>query len=430
MTDEIKRRGRKKAVETNESTDELSVETTEDLARSPSSCTSCMGFNLLSSNINIVNQTKETLVNSVSTKKNKYLTLVDHNIFDDIGLPLNHFGLQILTNMKHLPTKKFYECIAKEGVGKSTLAFTLGGYGMLSSIPMLYIETEQKLMARNRIERCLSTNKELAKLMASNILIAEAFNLTQAWDVMRANIDALRRTNKNIIPKEVPIFVVLDTFSKLLSNEEAQGKLNYGDFTDKAKLKETGDATNFGHSKFAHTWCRELPLWLNNENCILLVNSHKNDKVDMSGFGSMFNSTRTDKTKLGGNAFNQNATVQLIINRKGFYKRGTEQVGETMTLTAAKNSYGPGNNDLDYNLITRHKSDTDVFQENILDFDTGLADYLISNKLLDLSVTRQRYSSKELNITNVTSDVFSQAFHEAKELVHFIGKKIGILGYN
>jgi len=429
---EKKKRGRKPKSESIVSETDTS-DLTEDVEEQTESIkplfhNTYAGFDLMADDFDIVDQTKESLMSLVANKKNRGVSILDHFNFDGPCLPFKHFGLQLATRMKGLPSGKLYELIAKEGLGKSTLMFTLAGYGLTSSIPSIYVETENKLMLQPRIERCLHNNREMAHKMAGKIIMAQAFNLSQCWDTIRAEVDALRRKNRKVIPKPVPIFIVLDTFSKLLSNEEAVGRLTYGDFTDTKKFKESGEAANFGHAKFSHIWCRELPLWLREENCILFVVSHKNDKVDMS-FGAMFASTKFDKTKIGGNAFNQNAAAQFMISRKGFYKQSEETVGEILTITVVKNSYGPGNSELEYNLINKHNSDTDTEQEMALDFDTGLANFLVEEKLLDLSILRKRYTSPSLNLSNATATQFSEVFHQNTDLINFIGNKIQIAGY-
>lgn len=390
-------------------------------------------FDLLSTDI--VAQTQESLITLTALKKNKAITLDTLNTFDKPYLPFDHLGLQIGLNAKGLQSEKVYETIAAEGVGKTTLAFTIAGMGIKNNIPCLYIETENKPMLRDRIERCLSSDVALSKRMADTVITTKAFELNQAWDFIKTQLTALRETNETVIPKEVPVFIIIDSFSKLMSKEQAQGRLNYGKYAENKKaFKEAGEGTNFGHSKFAQWWCRELPNWLSENNAILWIVSHQNDKINMSSFGggSLMDpdvAASFNKTKIGGRALNQNAAVQAIVTRKGFYKDGTTQVGDKLCIKVAKNSYGPGNNQIEYMLKTRHTNDSVNYQEPCLNFDEGLADLLAFHGILGTTVTRKRYTCKSLGVDGATAKNFCEALHANEEAVTKIGAMFNIAGY-
>jgi RecA/RadA recombinase len=393
------------------------------------------GFDLFSDDFDLVQQTQESLISLTAQKKNKAITLEKHNTFDQPYLPFKHLGLQIGLQNKGLQSRRLYEIIAPEGVGKTSLTMTIAGQGMDAGIPCVYIETEEKLMAKERIERCLDSNPKRAAMKANRMVIAKAFELQQAWDTIQTNIIALREKNKVTIPKDIPIFVVIDSFSKLMSKEQAQGRLDYGKYAENKKAyKEANEGTNFGHSKWSAAWCRELPNWLNKNNVILWCISHQNDKINMSAMpGNSLMSPDVaagfNKTKIGGRALNQNAAMQFILTRKGFHKVGTEQVGEKICLKVAKNSYGPGNNQIDYVLKTRHRTDTEEYQEPALDFDEGLADLMAANSILGTTVSRKRFSCEAIGANALSAQDFCDLIHQNEDTVTRVGAIFNVRGY-
>jgi hypothetical protein len=397
-------------------------------------------FNLLDDDFDIVAQTRESLADMCAKNKNKNaVRTVDHNVFDGPGIPIKHFALQIFFGSTKLQSKKVYEVIAKEACAKTSLAFMIAGYGMSANIPTIYVETESKLMHIDRITRCLHTDKATARKMASRINIVEADSLDEMWNNVQYEIKALRSLNKVIVPMDTPILVILDSFSKLMSLDEAKGRSAYGDNQDAAalkKFKETGDATNLGHSDFAHIWCRELPSWLRQNNVIFWINSHQNDKIDMTGMitpAMMASLQKTAKVKIGGNAINQNAAAQITVNKKGLYSKsvGGEnvQLGHILEAVAVKNSYGSDYNKMQYNLITRHMSDTDDWQEPVFDFDTDLAKYLATNGYLGTTADGGKYSSKELDAVRLSPKEFCDMLHNNHEAMAKLGKQLNIIGY-
>jgi hypothetical protein len=371
------------------------------------------GFNLLAEDCNLIAQTKEGLMELAAKKKKSYEGL-EHNTFDGPYAPFDHLGFQIATGMKGLLSQKVYEVMGKDKLGKTSLFFTWAGMFMNHSIPSIYVETEGKPMLKDRIARCMDSNPKLGALKADRLMMEKGRGLLQTWNKINEAVEIMRQN----VPKEIPIAVFLDTYSKLLSGAEAAGRLD----GQNAKKKETGEAANFGHSKFAHSLCRELPWWTEENNIIFVVCSHINDDVSM-GYG------HNDRVKIGGNAFNQNAALQLLIKRYGQLKVGDEAIGYIQYLKPVASSYSSTHNDLEYYMINKHRHDTPDWQEPAMDVDVGLANALVGKSLFGLSLSRKRYTSKELNLTNATARQVSELIHKDTDLVNHIGTKFGIAGY-
>lgn len=391
-------------------------------------------FDLLG-NTDIVAQTQESLVNLRSRKKGASTTLYSLSDVHYTYLPFDHVFFPMLTGIPGLKSGNLYEFIGGEGIGKSTLIFTLFGMFMrTSNSPCLYVNTEgtNKMLSNDRILRCLDSRPAIAKKMLDVLSIEVGQDIVQSVDIIEDWVTAMRYKNKNPVPKNVPLIIAIDTISKLMSPGEAEGQMlsDPDDQKSSSKKKGLGEASNLEFSKLIHYWCRRLPTFCDNHNVMLMVVSHQNQKINMAGgFGGFMMSADTsasyNKTKRGGNATNQNAAIQFILKRTGFLKdSANNKIGHTIALRVDKSSLGPDSRELSYCLKTSNfNDDFPTNQEYALNFNEGVANKLVEDKILGLSVSKKRFSSSQydsidkmtaddaVNIINTTPELCKQLFN-------------------
>jgi len=384
------------------------------------------------------NRTKEALM-----KSRKKGTTVDSltNVRREI-LNLPPIYLQATLNSFGLQTKTLVDIIGAEGIGKTTLMFTIFGWSMLQGSPCFYVETEGKVIDEERAMRSLNTDKALAKKMFDRISFDQCFELQQAIDSIYAWVKLVRDPKSEVyVPHHIPVVVGLDTFSKLMSASEAEGRLLYNDQTLKGKeadAKDLGTGSNFGHAKIAQAWSRQLPNWLTMNNVILILNRHQNDKVDMNAApGASFGGDAAagfNTTSIGGRAFSQNAALQLILSR---YKFATKKVGDEnikigvdAKITVSKNSYGPNGLVCFYRINQRNDGDTDTTFVPALSFAPYTSEWLMGKGILEISSKNKNcYSCRDLNLFDVTCDEFYAALQANEEVLNLIGTRLRLKGY-
>jgi RecA/RadA recombinase len=390
-------------------------------------------FNLLSSDI--VAHTQEGVHALRSRKKNSSTTLKSMADIKPYLMEIDIFALQMILGIRGLRGRTVTEIIAQEGIGKTTLCFTLLGALMRSvQSPPLYINTEgeNKLPNAKRIKRCLDRNPAVAEQMYNIIQIDNCYEVRQMTESIEDFAKATRQYLDENGAKDVPIVVVVDTLSKLMSPTEAVGLLD-SDSSKSSKAKALGEGSNFESAKLLHAWGRQLNAWFDKYNLVLISVSHQNQKIDMSGFGSPMSadvSAGYNKTKRGGKAMDQNAALQLTLKRIGFHKNSQQEpIGHKIEMRVVKSSVSPDNNTIQYALKTKDFLDTAEYQEPALDFTEGLANMFVEQKILGTKVLRKRYTSDELGVEGVTAMEFCEAFDKRPDLQHKVGVMLGIEGY-
>ena len=360
-------------------------------------------------------------------------------------LPLRHMMLQWAFGSFGLAEKSMVEIIGPEAIGKTTLILNLMGFGMKVGCPCYFQNTETKELPLERIKRCLSENKREADIMLNRLRRDSAHSLKESIEKLEAAVSFYRgklgdKKSKRAVPLDTPIIAAIDVWGKLMGDGEAAGFYGYGSDMSSAdvkkKLKEVGEGSNLQHSQFAAAWCRRLPAWLEENNVILIVSSHQNEKIDMGGGGgasfipadvkAMYN-----KTKIGGRAFNQTASYQIILGKRAALKNTqNEIIGKTIQMRVDKNSYGPSDRKIEYDLVSEGLQDTETFQQSALDFDRSFARWLVSKKLLGATVESGRFSAKQLGVEGVTATELYSALQANDEMLNFLGAHLGIDGYN
>jgi len=383
-------------------------------------------FDLLNSS-DFSSQVKDTMMTMASKRK----AVTNVSSLQDVAKELlvwDNIYVQSAIGMKGFPYGTLIELIGQDGVGKTSFLFTVAGEAMRAGSPFFYVETENKPMDEARVKRCLSTNPAIAEKMYEKITVQTCDDIPSMISGIEDYVDVCR--DKIGVPPHIPIVCAVDSFSKLMSPVEAEGRSFY---SDSGKKNGVGDAkVNFGHSKYAHQWCRMLPSWLKQKNVILFIISHQNQSVSTGFGGGSFMSAEVaasyNRTKIGGNAFNQNAALQLIVTRKGIAKVGTEKVGTIIKATVAKNSYGPEGNFFEFEIVSKPYLDTDTSTQPSLYFDNTLAKWLADNRFFGTMETRKRYSCEEIGALSEKADTFCQLFNES-DLPEKLGSQLKIIGY-
>lgn len=390
-------------------------------------------FNILDSDI--VDATQEAVYSLRARKKNSTTSLKSMSTYKPHYLELDNFALQLTLKTRGLRARTLMEIIAQEGIGKTTLVFTLLGMIMrTSNAPCLFVNTEgeNKLPVESRIKRCLDPRPDVADKMYNVLQMSCAYEIRSAVAI----IEDFARVSRAYLDangaQEVPVVVVIDTLSKLMTPGEAAGLLDVEDAS--VTTKELGTGTNFEGAKLFHEWCRRLIFIQNKYNLMLISVSHQNTKIEMGGFGATMSadvSASRNKTKRNGRAFDQNAALQVTLKRKGFAKNGSgDTIGHKIELRVVKSSVGADDDTLSYVLKTKDFSDEPgVYQEPALDFDEGLADLFVEKKLLGTKVNRKRYTSDELGVTNATAHAFCEALAGRPDIQNRLGAMLGIDGY-
>jgi RecA/RadA recombinase len=390
-------------------------------------------FNFLESD-SYVDQVKESMI-AMASKRRKPSTIDEYANSDKEYLELKcMLNAQSALNMRGLPSSSLIEIIGGEGLGKSTLVMTLGGLAMEQGSPFYYIETENKPMAPARVKRSLHANKELAGRMFDRMLYSFCDNIVDTITNIEDWVKVCRTTQG--VPMHTPLVVAVDSWSKIMAPGEAVGRTLYSKTTatksdKKVAKKDIEEGSNLEHSKYAHKWCRSLPTWLKQNNVILVIVSHRNQKVDMSGGGSFAKAPEAfNKTKIGGQAFSQNAAVQLSLMKIGAAKRSDNVVGVKIRCTVIKNSYGPTGPMFEYDIIQYPWLDTETHQQTSLWFDESVAHWMAREGILGVSETRKRFTCDELSLAGVEAHVFMQALRDNDAIREDIGCKLGLSGYS
>lgn len=387
-------------------------------------------------------------------------------------IPLYDFGLQYLLHSRGLIGGRIFDIIGADGVGKSTLVFTMLGWAMRHNIPGFYVETEGKPVIKERVMRCLHPEKAWAEKMWDVLQWTQAFELTDAINKLEQWVMTVRnpKSGAGHVPLHIPCIVVLDTFSKLMSPAEAvaydfykqgakasedddepeekpekkaagkpKGSARGGKPKKKAEKMDLDSMSNMQHAKIAHRWTRRLGSFLTYNNCLLIVVRHQNDKVDMSGGGGgsfvpLEVVDAYNRTSIGGKAFNQSCAYQLIISREKYefaqIRGERKRVGQIAKMTVAKNSYGPGGRMLRYNVMLEPRYDTDTIQEMAVDFSVGLPDVLSQTGMVGVRIkSANSVAVKELKLDDATPQQVSAALHQNPEFMQDLATRLQFAGY-
>lgn len=400
------------------------------------------------SGFNFVETSRQILV-ATRARQNRPTSLLSAAQIQQRMLPFRHFLMQYLFGCYGIPHNPgiLFEIIGGDGAGKSSLAFTIAGWAAQAGCPIYWQNTEGKMLQPTRIMRCLHTDPKVAKHFLEKVVAIDtvnsldqaAQNLEDAVLALRGKLTAKDDNDRKLavrVPKEIPILVVIDSWSKLMSPDEAEGFQDYSDFCDEKKMKkykETGHVGNLGHSKFNSQWCRRLPYFMDENNVILLWIHHSTARIDMAGgkakpLPEMYTELR-NRNHVGGRASNQNAAFQLIVQRgQEIRDADKRQIAQQVVGRVRKNSYGAEGRQVSWQ-ITLEPQDRPGYIEPALSFDDALARMLVESKLLPIRLFKDRYTWDAKGLSEASAKDVVVAFHSDSELVKQVGRQLRIEGY-
>jgi len=390
----------------------------------------------------------ELMQSTLSARKNR---VTDYRTMDQVRvelLPVRDFYFQYFLGSYGIPKRSLLEIIGGKGLGKTTLALWIAGE-IIDKVgaPTLFLEGEGKPIDANRSIRTMSTDPVRAKRLLNSITFKSVKQLAEMHEELMLFCKTWRGENVRgkqgvAIPRSIPLIVIVDPFSKLLNQAEANGFYDYNknmDEANKKKAKDIGEGSNLGHSNWAAGWGRRLGHIMEFYNVLLIVTHHQNCKIDMSAGGgggiSLPENTAAlyNTVKIGGKATEQNAATMIILAQGGQVKDSDGSVrGKYINARVEKNSYGPGNRKISWEL--REVCDPFDIEGKYLDgalhFEDEMGKWMATEKLCGVTVDRKRYSSKELNLNGATGLELSQAFHADKDLMNKLGKDLRMVGYD
>lgn len=394
-----------------------------------------MAFDLLN-NTDITQRAQEALISIRSRRKNaNEVTLGNYNDFPKLnGLLVEPINLQWALGFKQFLPGTILELIGGDGIGKTTLVFSLMGMFMRSAnSPCLFVNSEgsAKRLDNDRMASCLHTNRDIAYKLLSTISMDRGSALKDTLENIDEWVKMMRE--KVNVPLEIPLVVAIDTLSKLVPPSEAT---MIGFKEDGAKAKRLGESSNLEFSKLMHEWCRSRATFLEMNNVFMIVVSHQNENINMSrgfnptAFMSDEQKAANNKTKIGGKALNQSASVQMSVTRiQGIKDSNGVVESHMLSLKVLKNSLGPDQRSCTYRLRKENLKDTPDTFEPALDFYSSIAEFFVKNDLFDTKESRKRYTSEELNLIGMTAYDFGKAVQENQSILDKVGEILHIRGY-
>lgn len=365
---------------------------------------------------------------------------------DDFDIYLDNLPLQYVAARKQIATGTLVEIIGEDGVGKTTFALSLVGMGLRQKpyAVALYLNAEgkNKLFDRDRIASCLSTNMKQAEELMQRVRWCDVSSLNQSLGIVASYCRLIRENfNKKGIPEDVsPIYVVVDTLSKLMPKSEAE-LLGFG---EKASASSADvlmeDSSKLEFATAMQKWTRLVKTIMESNNACFLVVSHQNTKIEMNSFAARFLTSAAmkedNRTKIGGNAVNQSATIQFTLTKGKPVVRETSTtktvIGKIVKLKAVKNSSCIDSRSCPFYLNMDHSEDTDTDWVKPIDFNYGLPDVFAQTGLYGVKVAstmKDTFSSKPLQLENVDRKHMIEVL-SSEEIMREAPIKLYIRGYS
>lgn len=361
--------------------------------------------------------------------------------FTEIGreyLPVPWMAFQYMIGRIGIAVRTFTEIIGEECTGKSSLVLALAFNFIKENIPVLYVNTEPKLLEGEWLNRLAGENRKLGEKLIKALRIVEFCPTYDQMDsVVREWISEMR-CERNI-PYDTPLVFIVDSITNLMSPDEAEDKVNAKATSskDREKLLAKGVTDISGRmgaaASWMSKWVKQFSSTLHDFNVTGIIVSGQSTNMNsgpamsaLSGDGGK----SLNKTRIGGTALHKTAALQFTVTRREMLKLSDgEHIGDKIRARNVKNSYGPRTGDIVYNLKNKKWKDGLNTIEQAIDMSTALADILVKEKLFGMTVSRKKYSSKELNIEAADASEVERIIMSDESLQQRIGLALGISGY-
>lgn len=379
---------------------------------------------------NVVEQTKELLAKSDMADGFKSAGDIARDY-----LPVPWPAFQYLLGRVGIPRNTIVEFIGGENLGKSSLLLALLYNFIGYNIPCVCLNGDAKEVEANWSVRLAGEDKVRGEKIVSRLETANIYTLNEMDKFIRNWVRIKRYELERPIPKEVPLVVGVDSYTRLLDPEMEKVAISVD------ARKKTVDVTKGGvedisqkpgvFAKWMHNWLDLIKPLLEKENVTLFLTCGQNQNMN-AGPVAMFSpeaAARNNKTRKGGTAVNGAAAYQITITKRGVLKDSSNnRIGNIICANVAKNSYGP-HRLIEYGLRNAGFDDSDTNIQQAIEMDKTFAELLIENKLFGLTCTRGLYNSDELNLHQVKANVVSNYILSDDDLMNKVSSALHISGY-
>jgi hypothetical protein len=364
--------------------------------------------------------------------------------------PWPHMIIEYLFADRYMRFPGIFLHIGKEGTGKSSFLHYMAGWMAMQNSPTHIIESENTAFAEEHACRLIARDKMFAKLVYDTINVSKVRTQKEFEDeIIRVALAMRGSGSTKAVPMDIPILIGLDSLSKLITEQQAEGLVqdNTDYMPEKGEAKIVGsDAPNpLKAANFWHTWCRKSATILDQENVLLLVTAHPSTKIDMSYAGTQAAQKTSDVNKElnsdaipGSNAL-LSSTLYGITSAQlpGKVQRGTKGpvIGTKILWQCRKNRFGPQKTrSIEFIMMSEQISeyDTPSTYASPLRFDEAFCALLEKNHVMGVKCenkAQNRWTCRQLNKSLVSPEELYDAIASNPEVRAGVAKALFITGY-
>jgi len=321
------------------------------------------------------------------------------------GLPLEgNLPLQYLFGIDVLPLGRCLSIVGATSSMKSLFGWYLAGLFMKIGGLVFFIDTEEKTNT-DQVVGLLGGDRTL---LENHLIPAVAKTLDDAL----LKMVKLMQTYKNLCPKEdVPCYMMLDSLGAVTSKQSVDN------------MVKTGEAGNggFGAARNAATITEQLrafvPEYINNSSVTLSIINHQKKSMEQPASAFM----PTVKTEPGG--AHKDFANTFVIEMSSGKDTSTKSFSRVMvSMKTKKSGFSKKNLRIGVN-VTHSHSEGKLHVD--FDWNETLANMLVGDLFLKEEISNvlhikkdgAKFSSKTLNISNVSASEMGGAIHANKEIV-------------
>lgn len=355
-------------------------------------------------------------------------------------LDMPHLLPQWQADRKGYPSTGVVQFVGDMSCGKSTRAICDMGHIMATyNTPALYLacEGKDKMMDPNRMLRCMHHDPAKALKLMQVLQIEVCQSVVQLIPKLRSWARAWREAG---VPRNIPLLGAIDPYSRLLSEAESMGAIEWDAFMKEAAL-EIGEGSKMAHAQNAHQLARWLQAFCEMYGVLLFVVHHRTEKVTFNRQAAqrMQNMSEANQrlesfAKIGGSALDGLAALTVVVTST---ENSTDPVtkkvtGRIIRSRVSKQSHGVSERKVKWQLRMDHAGrDTPTYLDRPLSYAAGLAELLHENGLLGVKVGKEDglVTCAELGLRAVDPDIFDRQLQDRPDLITQLGKDLRINGY-